>query len=67
MTHPLVYTNFHAKTVTFHTFERRESLKQHESKCRNHSNSSAVVNHHELGHSIDFANSCVIYPESHSS
>ena len=32
---------------------------------RNHSNPSAVVNHHELGNSIDFANSCVIYPESH--
>ena len=40
-------------------------MKQHESNCRNHSNPSAVVNHHELGHSIDFANSCVIYPESH--
>ena len=35
--------------------------------CRNHSNPSAVVNHHELGHSIDFGNSCVIYPESHMS
>ena len=42
-------------------------MKQHESNCRNHSNLSAVVNHHELGHSIDFANSCVIYVrvESH--
>ena len=40
-------------------------MKQHESSCRNHSNFSAVVNHHELGHSIDFANSCVIYPVSH--
>ena len=43
--------------------ETRKSLKirmkQHESNCRNHSNPSAVVNHHEL------ANSCVIYPESH--
>ena len=31
-------------------------------------NPSAVVNHHELGDSIDFANSCqscVIYPESY--
>ena len=26
---------------------------------------SLIINHHELGHSIDFANSCVIYPESH--
>ena len=31
-------------------------MKQNESNCRNHSNPSAVVNHHELGHSID--NSC---------
>ena len=49
--------------------ETGKSLKirmiQHESNCRNHSNPSAVVNHHELGHSIDFANSCVIYIESH--
>ena len=40
-------------------------IKQHESNCRNYSNPSAVVNHHELGHSIDFANSYVIYLESH--
>lgn len=25
MTHLLVYTNFNAKTVTFHTLERREN------------------------------------------
>ena len=40
-------------------------MKQHESNCMNHSNPSVVVNHHELGHSIDFANSCVICPESY--
>ena len=40
-------------------------MKQHESNCNNHSNPSAVVNHNELGDSIDYANSCVIYPESH--
>ena len=43
-------------------------MKQHESNCRNASNrkvASAVVTHHNLGHSIDFENACVIYPESH--
>ena len=42
------------------------TMKQHESNCRNHSSPSGVVNHHVLGHSIDFANSCVIYPEIHT-
>ena len=37
------------------------SMKQHESNCRNHSNPSAVVNYNKLGHSTDFANTCVIY------
>ena len=40
-------------------------MKQHESNCRNHSNPSAVVNHHKPSYIIDFANSCEIYPESH--
>ena len=43
----------------------RIRLKQHESNCRHNSNPSAVVNHHKLGHRIDFENSCVIYSESH--
>jgi hypothetical protein len=46
----------------------RIRMKQHESNCRNSENrdiSSAVVVHHKLGHSIDFENACVIYPESH--
>ena len=61
--------DFRAKTDLSYIGETGKSLrirmKQHESNCRNHYNPSAVANHHELGHSIDFANSCVIYPESH--
>ena len=33
----------------------RIRFKQLESNCRHNSNPSAVVNHHKLGHSIDFA------------
>jgi hypothetical protein len=45
-------------------------MKQHASNCRNFSDhnrtvASAVVKHCNLGPSIDFENSCVIYPESH--
>jgi hypothetical protein len=46
----------------------RIRMKQHESNCRNSENRDipgAVVKHHKLGHSIDFENACVIYPESH--
>ena len=43
----------------------RIRLKQQESNCRDNSNPCAVVNHHKLGHIIDFENSCVIYPESY--
>ena len=68
MTDPQLYTNFHAKTDLAYIGETKTSLKirmqQMESNCSNRSNSSAVVNHHELGHSIDFANFCVIYPKS---
>jgi hypothetical protein len=40
-------------------------LREHESNCRNHSNPSALVNHSELGHTFDFSNARVIYPETH--
>ena len=36
----------------------RIRLKHHESNCRHNSNPSEVVNHHKLGHPIDFENSC---------
>lgn len=40
-------------------------MKEHESNCRNHSNASAVVNHSDTGHTLDFSNSKVIHSESH--
>lgn len=40
-------------------------IKEHEANCRNHSNYSAVVNHSDSGHSLNFSSSKIIYSESH--